>query len=271
MIIPQTRPDRAVIRLAGEAVLGFLNNLLTVNVFAATPVYGALLSPQGKILHDVFVVPDGDVVWIDVAKEQAAALLQRLILYRLRGKFEIAHAPHKEVAVSAAADLMGISYVDPRHAAMGRRAIVDVATLPGGDAAYDKARLALGLADSAEDIGTGQLFVHEANLDQLNGVVFNKGCYVGQEVVARSHHRSSARNRIVPVRFTGPATKGSAIVSGDTRVGDMLSSYNGQGLALLRLDRLAEVKVPLLAQAVRLHVQKPAWMNIEMTVPEVAA
>jgi tRNA-modifying protein YgfZ len=262
-------PDRAVFRVAGEGALAFLHNLFTMELSVPKPAYGALLTPQGKILHDVFVVPDGDVVWIDVAKMQAADLLKRLLMYRLRARLEIAFDEGKAVAVSSKADLPGLTFADPRLEAMGQRSIIDAGILPA-DKGYSTRRLMLGLADSTLDIGTGELFVHEANLDQLNGVCFSKGCYVGQEVVSRTHHRGTARNRILPVTFSGEVLHGADVMSGEQRVGTMLSSENGIGLALLRLDRLAEATSPLLTGAVRLRVQKPDWVRFEVTIPELA-
>jgi tRNA-modifying protein YgfZ len=262
-------PDRSLIRLTGDGCLAFLHNLLTADLTQAKPAYAALLSPQGKILHDVFVVPDGDLIFIDVAKTQAADLHKRLMIYRLRAKFEILIDASKSVAVSPQADVPDICFADPRLAAMGFRGIVDAGNRPVATG-YHQARLTLGLADSVEDIGSGELFVQEANLDQLHGVSFSKGCYVGQEVVSRSHHRHTTRNRILPVSFQGSANHGQDIQSGDTRIGTMLSSEDGKGLALMRLDRLAEATEPVLAGDVRLRIHRPDWAKFDFTVPEVA-
>jgi tRNA-modifying protein YgfZ len=264
---PQILPDRAVIRVSGEGALAFLHNLLTMELSEPKPAYGALLTPQGKILHDVFVVPEGDHIWIDVARVQAADLLKRLMMYRLRAKLEIAFDEGKSVAVSSSGDLPSVAFVDPRVPEIGHRAIVDVASLPAGTG-YHRARIAWGLADSEKDIGSGQMFVHEANLDQLHGVSFSKGCYVGQEVVSRTHHRHSARNRILPVSFDGEVQQGADVVSGEVRVGTMLSSIEGRGLALLRLDRLAESASSLLTSGVKLSVHKPSWANFEVMIPQ---
>lgn len=263
---PQILPDRAVLRIAGNGGLAFLHNLLTVDLTTNQPAYGALLSPQGKILHDVFVVPDGDVVWVDVDSAQAPDLLKRLIMYRLRAKLDIELAKDKAVAVGAQS---GMHYVDPRLETMGTRSIVDAGSLPEADG-YAALQISNGLAGSQQDIGSGELFVHEANLDQLDAVSFTKGCYVGQEVVSRTQHRSTARNRILPVRFSGEAPHGAEIKSGETRVGTMLSSLDGNGLALLRLDRLAEATQPLLIGHTRLTVEKPVWARFELVIPEVA-
>jgi tRNA-modifying protein YgfZ len=263
---PQILPERAVIRVVGDGALAFLHNLLTMDLSEPKPAYGALLTPQGKILHDVFVVPDGDVIWIDVAAVQAADLLKRLVMYRLRAKIDISVDDNKAVAVSSSSDLPGMAFVDPRVANIGQRAIIDVMSFTTGTG-YHAARLALGLADSEQDIGSGQMFVHEANLDQLSGVSFSKGCYVGQEVVSRTHHRHSARNRILPVSFDGEVQHGADIVSGDARIGTMLSVLNGQGLALLRLDRLGEATQPLLTNGVTLSVHKPEWAKFDLVIP----
>ncbi len=265
----QILPDRAIIRVAGDGALAFLHNVLTADLLASEPSYGALLSPQGKILHDIFIVPDFDAVWLDVATPQAPDLLKRLMMYRLRAKLEIVLDAGKAVAVSANMDLPGLRYGDPRLAALGQRAIVGVGTLALGKG-YKAHRLSLGIADSVDDIGCGELFVHEANLDQLNGVSFSKGCYVGQEVVSRTHHRGTARNRILPVHFAGSVQHGTEITAGDTRLGSMLSSDQGVGLALLRLDRLADVTHPLMAGGGRLSVERPTWADFEMIIPEVA-
>lgn len=264
---PQILPDRAVIGVGGDGALAFLHNLLTMELSEPKPAYGALLTPQGKILHDVFVVPDGDLIWIDVARVQAADLLKRLIMYRLRAKLDIALDESKAVAVSTSGDLPGLAFIDPRSAAMGQRAIVDAGSLAEGSG-YHAARIVLGLADSVEDIGAGQMFVHEANLDQLHGVSFSKGCYVGQEVVSRTHHRHTARNRILPVTFSGEVQHGADILAGETRLGTMLSSFDGHALALLRLDRLAEASSPLLTGGVKLTAHKPAWANFEVEIPQ---
>jgi tRNA-modifying protein YgfZ len=268
----QSRPDRSILRLTGDGVLAFLNNLLTpevVHLPEGQGAYGALLSPQGKILHDLFVIHRAGVVFIDCAAVQAAGLMQKLMLYRLRAKIDIQHLDDLAVAVSPAADLQGLCYPDPRLPEMGYRAVIGKASVDEG-MGYEALRLAHGIADSVADIGSGVLFVHEANLDQLNGVHFAKGCYVGQEIVSRMHHRGTARTRILPVGFDGSATTGGDVESGGIRLGQMLSSDQGRGLALLRLDKLAEVTEPVMTAGLRLHVQKPTWAKFDLALPEIA-
>lgn len=268
----QILPTRGVLRVAGHGALAFLHNLLTANVASLTPgqaAYGALLTPQGKILHDVFVLADADGALVDCASVQAEGLLQKLRMYRLRAKLELEMDATRAVAVAADGSLGAGAYADPRLAAMGTRAVVPAGSLATGTG-YDSRRIALGLADSAADIGSGEMFVQEANLDLLAGVSFTKGCYVGQEVVSRTHHRGTARSRILPVRLDGPAAHGAEVTSGGVRVGSLLSFIGENGLALLRLDRLADATAPLLTDAGRLHVHKPGWMTLDLPIAEVA-
>ncbi len=252
--------------------MAFLNNLLTAQLLQLPEgrcAYGALLSPQGKILHDVFVSHREGVVFIDCAAVQASDLMQKLMLYRLRAKIEIQQPENLAVAVSPAADLPGLCYADPRLPELGYRAVIEKTSVGEGEG-YELRCYRHGIADSVADIGSGALFLHEANLDQLNGVHFAKGCYVGQEIVSRMQHRGTARTRILPVAFDGTAIAGTAVESGATRLGEMLSSDHGRGLALLRLDKLAEVKDPVMTGGIRLHVQKPLWAKYDLELPGIA-
>ena len=262
---PQLRPDRAVIAISGEGALAFLHNLLTCDVAGLAQgqaAYGALLSPQGKILHDIFVFNAGEYVLIDCALEQREALLQKLMMYKLRAKLSITVRDDLEVAVGDE------GYVDPRDAAMGHRFFAAKSSFKIDDG-YDAARIGLGLADSIQDIGTNSLFPHEANLDQFGGVNFTKGCYVGQEVVSRMQHRGTARSRILPISGQG-LVQGAAITSGDKTIGEVLSVSSTVALALIRLDRLAEASAPLKSNTVTVKVLKPDWIKYEVTIPEAA-
>ena len=249
---PQVRPDRAVISVRGEGALTFLHNLLTCDVAGlgvGDAAYGALLSPQGKILHDLFVFNTGEYVLLDCAASQRGALLQKLMLYKLRAKLEIVARDDLEVAVG------NEGYADPRNAALGNRFFAAAGSFKTGDG-YDAARIALGLADSEQDIGSNILFPHEANFDLISGVSFSKGCYVGQEVVSRMQHRGTARSRILTTECSEKApAKGTEIRSGATLIGEVLSSIGPHALALIRTDRLAEATEPLLAGAVSIQVR----------------
>jgi folate-binding protein YgfZ len=264
-------PDRAVVGVQGPDSGHFLHNLLTADIEHLEPggaSYAALLSPQGKILFDVMVLRTPEGFLIDCAASRAAGLVQRLGMYKLRARVEVGLRDELSVAVSPT-EVPG-SYRDPRSADIGWRIIgtpPDVAAQ-----GYDGARIALGLADSEADLGSGEFFPHEANLDQLGGVSFRKGCYVGQEIVSRMEHRGTARNRILPVAIDGQAPpKGTEVRAGEKLVGTLLSSAGTAALALLRLDRLADAEAPLTADGVRLHVLKPRWATYDVPGAEAVA
>jgi folate-binding protein YgfZ len=256
-------PGRAILSVRGPEAGHFLHNLLTSDIDhlgEGQAAYAALLSPQGKILFDMLVLPQGDGYLIDCAAGQRADLLKRLAMYKLRAKVEI--AARDDLAVGVSPTEIAGGFRDPRSDAIGWRMIGTPQSEAEG---YDAARIAAGLADSEADLGSGEFFPHEANLDQLGGVNFKKGCYVGQEVVSRMEHRGTARSRILPVALDGDAPpKGTDIRSGGKQVGTLLSSAGSKALALIRLDRLADATAPLLADGVSVRVLKPAWAKYEV-------
>ena len=248
---PHSLAHRAVIALRGEGILVFLHNILTCNVENLNQgevAYGALLSPQGKILHDVFVHHADHAVMIECDKETSDDLIAKLKLYRLRAKFEI--MPRDDLAVVAGAG----TALDPRHNSLGLRGISARGDHHAGTA-YDEARYTIGIADSAE-IGSGKLFPHEANFDLLGAVDFKKGCYIGQEVVSRMQHRGTARSRIMPVIFENDRPT-DEIRIGDTLLGEVLGRRGRAALALIRTDRLAEV-----GETPGMVITKPDWMKL---------
>ncbi|MBL8895857.1 MAG: folate-binding protein YgfZ, partial [Rhizobiales bacterium] len=232
--------------------------------------YAALLTPQGKILFDFLMQRQEDGLLIDCATSQREALLKRLGFYKLRAK--VAIAPREDLMVAVAEVPAPSLFADPRLAALGFRGFStgDFA----GATTYEARRIALGIADSEADIGSGELFPHEANLDQLNGLSFTKGCYVGQEVVSRMEHRGTARTRILPLKLEGKApAKGTPIQAGAKQVGTMLSSAGDHALGLLRLDRLADAAAAgdrLLTDSVPVHVIKPAFARFDIVIPQAA-
>lgn len=256
-------PGRAILSVRGPEAGHFLHNLLTSDIdhlAEGQAAYAALLTPQGKILFDMLVLRQGDGYLIDCAAGQRADLMKRLAMYKLRAQVEISARDDLAVGVSPA-EVPG-SYRDPRSPDIGWRII----GTPQGEAeGYDAARIASGLADTEADLGSGEFFPHEANLDQLGGVNFRKGCYVGQEVVSRMEHRGLARSRILPVVLDGAAPpKGTDIRSGEKQVGTLLSSSGARALALIRLDRLAEATAPLMADGATVKVLKPAWAKYDV-------
>jgi len=275
--------SRSVLSLTGEDVHGFLNNLVTVNmdkVSQTSAGYGGLLTPQGKILFDFFVNETEGGYLFDCAASQAGELLKRMTFYRLRAKIEIADKSD-ELCIWA---LWGdgtpedAGLVDPRTQYAGRRLIASAdALLSGGteanETAYHAHRIALGLADTDADIGSGELFPHEANFDQFGGIDFKKGCYVGQEVVSRMEHRGTARKRIVPVSAVGPLSPESAVTGADKNIGTLLSVSDRSALALLRLDRAQDAYDSggkLEADGHILELSKPAWAHYNLPAKHAA-
>jgi hypothetical protein len=277
-------PDRGVVKVDGADARRFLNGLLTSDIEALTPAaprFAALLTPQGKILFDgiVAAVPpaDGTALCIDCPRALAADLVERLNFYKLRAKVTVEDLS-QTLGVLAAWDgtgttEYGLIYPDPRLPALGLRVMLPphVAAAAAGDLgatlvrpeAYEAHRIALGVPRGGLDFSYGDTFPHEADMDQLNGVDFEKGCYVGQEVVSRIEHRARARSRIVPVAYDGFAPQdGVPVTAGERAVGTMGSAAAGCGLAMLRLDRVAEALAAgttLSAGGVPIRLVKPDW------------
>jgi folate-binding protein YgfZ len=255
---------RAIISVQGPEAGHFLHTILTADIdhlADGQASYAALLSPQGKILSDMLVLRQAGGFLIDCAASQQDALLKRLQMYRLRAKVDVAPAP--DLFISVSPDVMAGGFPDPRSPDIGWRKIDSA--MEADAQGYDAARIAAGLADSDADLGSGEFFPHEANLDQLGGVNFRKGCYVGQEVVSRMEHRGTARSRILPVSLEGGApARGSDIRAGEKQIGTLLSSSGRQALALIRLDRLAEAAEPLRTEGVPLQVLKPRWARYDV-------
>ncbi len=182
--------DRAVIRLSGDDVRGFLQGLVTNNVLGDLPVWAGLLSPQGKALFDFFIWGDGDDLLIDCESAQADALIKRLSVYRLRRPIVIARDESLAVHWTQAGE-EGVA--DPRLAALGRRWI---APPSGAASGYHPHRLALGVAEGVAELGQDKILWLEANAAELNGVSFTKGCYIGQENTARMNYRQKVNRRL---------------------------------------------------------------------------
>ena len=245
--------DRGVVRVSGPEARSFLQGLVTGNVVTlgeGEARWAALLSPQGKILFDFLMSAESDAIWLDVNREKVAELVKRLTMYRLRAKVEIADESANFEIVALYGGAPGEGARDSRHPDMGTRLIVPADRIEaqmltfGGDfglADYAAHRIALGVPEGGVDFAYGDAFPHEADMDQLNGVDFKKGCFVGQEVVARMHYRGTTRNRVLKVLLDGAAPPPGAIVmAGEIKIGTMGSSAGAQGLALLRIDRAEE-------------------------------
>ncbi|WP_149537100.1 CAF17-like 4Fe-4S cluster assembly/insertion protein YgfZ [Siccirubricoccus phaeus] len=239
-------PERGVIELAGEDRVAFLQGLVSNDVAAAAPgqaVFAALLTPQGKWLADFFIFAAGERLLLDCEAAQTAMLLQRLARFRLRSKVALRNAG-AELAVfagwgDAAPPPDASAAPDPRLAEAGWRALS--ATPLATDAtpeAYDRHRLALGLP-SPRDLAPEQTVLLEAGFDELHGISWSKGCYMGQELTARTRYRGLLKRRLVPVTVSGPLpAHGTPILSAGVEVGEMRSGQDGLGIALLRLEAL---------------------------------
>jgi len=270
--------DRGVIEVAGAEATGFLQRLITNSVLdipKGEGRYAGLLTPQGKLLFDFFVVPlpDGQDAGylIDCASEQTADLVKRLNLHKMRAKIAIEDQSEK-FAVAAifggegSVGVEGVVYRDTRGPSMGLRVIVPREALAKLDRAeasrYEAHRIAQGVPKGGVDFRYGDTFMHDVNLDLMNGVDFKKGCYVGQEVVARVHYRNSARKRIVKIHFDGPApAQGTQITAGETQIGQVGSTAGVEGLAMVRLDRLEEAR----AAGVALNAGD---VTVDVTLPD---
>ncbi len=191
-----TLNDRALIRLAGDDVRGFLQGLVTNDTSGNLPVWAALLSAQGKALFDFLIWGDGDDVLIDCERDAAADLAKRLTLYRLRRAITIAVEPDMAVHWAPAGDL---GVVDPRLPELGQRWLAPAGEGEVADAAWRAHRLALGVAEGRAELGDGTTLWLECNAAELNGVSFTKGCYVGQENTARMNWRQKVNRRLVVV------------------------------------------------------------------------
>jgi tRNA-modifying protein YgfZ len=275
--------DRGVVKVAGDGARNFLHGLVTADILELKPAaarFCALLTPQGKIIADFIVTEapakDGGF-FLDVQRALCTTLVAKLNIYKLRAKVTVEDLC-EILGVLAAWDgsgtgKQGLSYADPRLPALGLRVMLPPhlaaaaaaelgATLVDAEQ-YEAHRIALGVPQGGLDFSYGDAFPHETDMDQLGGVDFTKGCYVGQEVVSRMEHRGTARSRAVPVRYDGTApAPGAAVTAGDRQVGTMGSAAAGHALALLRLDRVAEAMArgePLLAGGIPIHLVKPDW------------
>jgi folate-binding protein YgfZ len=277
-------PDRGVLKVAGEDARHFLNGLLTSDVGKVAPGkarYAALLTPQGKIIADFIVAEagpeDGGGFFLDVPKALASTLADKLAFYKLRATVVVEDLS-AGLAVMAVWDgkgdsEYGLSYPDPRLVALGWRIVLppqlaaevteDLGATPVAAEAYEAHRIALGVPRGGEDFAYGDTFPHEADMDQLAGVDFDKGCYIGQEVVSRVEHRASARSRIVPIAYDEFApSSGLPVTAGDKQVGTLGSTAQGRGLALMRLDRLEDALsagTALDCGGIAIRAVKPAW------------
>ncbi|KPF76474.1 glycine cleavage system protein T [Brevundimonas sp. AAP58] len=252
--------SRALIRVAGPDTRPFLHNLLTQDVETLKPGelrFGAMLSPPGRLLFDLFLWGKDDAVVLDVAAERRDALMVRLGMYRLRAQVEIT-ADDRPVFASwpgVAEGFVG----DPRLAALGGRALGE-RTANADEDVWAAHRLAVGVPDPTRDGGQDLRYPIEANFDLLNGIDFGKGCFVGQETTSRMKRRGEIKKRMLPITFDGPPPpEGAEVLNGELRAGEVLTGRDGGAMALMRLDRLEGA---LTVEGRAVTVRMPDWMGL---------
>jgi folate-binding protein YgfZ len=282
--------DRAVVRIAGPDAHALLQNVVTLDIEGVDrhgSGYGALLTPQGKILWDFVLhkLPDGYAA--DVRSTEAEAFAKRLTLYRLRAKAEIAVEPELAVFVrwqestgsplNSSPEGGGEPPTDPRLTQLGQRWLAPAGSVISNARTDDwhRHRIAHTIPEGGIDFIFGDAFPHDAAMDSLHGVAFDKGCYIGQEVVSRMRHRGTARRRIVAVSAKNLAPEpGTDMVAGGRTLGRMGSSADGRGIALVRLDRLRaalDENLPIMVDATEVTVTLPAWATYTWPATATAA
>lgn len=287
---------RGVLEISGEDAVSFLNGVTSNDighVGRESAIWSAFLTPQGKFLHEFMVAqaPDG-ALWLDCEAERVEHLRKRLSLYKLRSRATMTDRS-EDLAVLAllgerALGLLdlpalegyarplgqGVAFTDPRLGQLGARAVLpradmttvlaDAGFAVSDDVAeYDRLRLSLGVPDGSRDLEVERATLIESGFDELRGIDWDKGCFLGQELTARMKYRGLAKKRLVPVAIDGPAPEpGTPVRRNGKSAGTLRSAVNGVGLALLRLDQLDEGETPgLEAGEAQLTAHKPSWGN----------
>ncbi len=281
MTSPQTArlDDRGVLRISGDDARDYLQGLISNDIMKVATdhaIYAALLTPQGKYLFDFFIAEIDGALIFDCERARLADLAKRLTMYRLRSKVEIEDISETLAVAAIWGDGVaakpvpgGVIYADPRLAAAGLRALlpIDAAaeTLAGygqpADAeAYDRHRLSLGLPASSRDLIVDKSILLEGGFDELNGVDWNKGCYVGQELTARTKYRGLIKKRLIPLQIDGPLPEtGTPVMVGDKTAGETRSAAGDRVLALMRLEFLEAAEFTV--GDATATPEKPDWVD----------
>jgi folate-binding protein YgfZ len=273
--------DRALITVSGADRIAFLQGLVSNDVAKASAgraLYAAFLTAQGKYLHDIFIAAIGERLLIECEAARRPDLLRRLSLYKLRSQVSLSEENGLSVGLcfgegalsalglpatsgQARAEQSGVVFVDPRLAALGARAYLPAAGLQPETAAtadYDRLRISLGVPDGSRDLPVEKAILLENGFDELNAIDWDKGCYMGQELTARTRYRGLVRKRLMPVAIEGPAPAfGAPLLLGEKEAGEMRSANGKLGLALIRLEALGQGA--LTSGTARLTPVKPSW------------
>jgi folate-binding protein YgfZ len=261
--------DRALVAVRGPDWRSFLQGLVTQDVerqAVGELRYGALLTPQGRLMFDLFILAEADGALLDVEAARRDAFVQRLSMYRLRAQVTIERAEGGVFVLWGTDSAPSPWMADPRLPALGFRTYgLQAPASPGAAladaAAFDTHRLSLGAPDPARDCAGETTYPIEANLDLLGGIDFSKGCFVGQETTSRMKRRGPVKSRMLPIVYDGAAPPfGAEVMAGSLRAGEILSSEPGRALALFRLDRALGAELTVDGMPVRLQI--PAWVPL---------
>jgi tRNA-modifying protein YgfZ len=265
-----TLSDRAVLEVTGEDRIAFLQGLVSQDIALAAPgraLWSALLTPQGKWLADFFVLAVSDRLLLDVESAQRDMIAARLLRYRLRAKVSVAALSLAvQVAWGAAPEaspnILAVA-PDPRLPEAGWRILAETPLPTNADAEeWDHYRLTLGLPDGSRDLESEKTVLLEAGFDELNGISWTKGCYMGQELTARTRYRGLLKRRLVPVRIEGALPpRGTPVTRDGLEVGTLRSGQGDRGLAVLRLEALRTGGMLGVGEA-RLEAEIPGWMRL---------
>ena len=289
---------RGLLKVSGEDALDFLQGLVTNDVSKAGPeraLYSAMLSPQGKYLYDFFIVDLNGELVIDCEAGRLDELKRKLNMYKLRSKVELIELNQYFMVVSfigksvaealqlnnsegvAKSFLGGVAFIDPRITGIGGRAVIprenavkkltEAGFSAGNAEEYESLRLSLGLPDGSRDMVVDKAILLENGFQELNGIDWEKGCYMGQELTARTHYRGLIKKRLMPVQIEGPLpAPGTAVMLGDKNVGEMRSGNEERGLALIRLKQFKDVLKSgegFSAEGTTLRPVKPEWAEFK--------
>lgn len=261
--------DRAVLAVSGEDAQTFLQGLISNDirkVTPASPVFAALLSPQGKYLFEFFIIEHEGTLLLETDKARLPDLIKRLSMYKLRAKVAFEEKKDWQVAANWGAERMvstesSVVFDDPRHPQLGQRLLMPSTSAAGMNAGdYELHRLSLGIPEGGRDLVPDRSILLEFGYDHLNAIDFNKGCYVGQEVTARSKHRAILHKYVHCVTADSPLPPaGTPVTDNGRELGEMRSSRGNTGLALLRTGDAA-LSTLLMAGDVKIHASLPRWI-----------
>lgn len=269
--------DRTIVQVGGEEAGHFLQNLITANVDAIKPGEAhasALLTPQGKILFDFLISKSGENGYLcEIRADQTDDFMRRLTLYKLRAAVTFEKLTETPVIAGWEGDAPQGALRDMRFPedALAWRLYGSGSVLNGERSAWDSLRIAFGIAESGADFALSDVFPHDVLMDKNGGVDFRKGCYVGQEVVSRMHHRGTARRRVVTLRAeTNLPTATEAgtelgIRAGEKPVGNLGTIIGKSALAIVRTDRVSDAlagEIALTVEGIPVTLSLPDWTGL---------